>query len=179
MTDNGRYIPSQDDVAFCIQVEASTAAGRFAIGDLINLRSEQAGASFREVAYALADEAGASGETYRDSATVARAVEADWREEFPLTFHQWRACVPGGAYDMAVWACEEGVSPSGRPASARRIREHIASIQGKLIRVQDYRIRRLGRALEVIAGDDRLDAGLVRMAGRLLAVLERRWSYGE
>lgn len=168
----------EEDVQFAIQFETDTTHRKLLMGDRINLRAGQNNLPVVAVAGSFAEAAGASGESYRDFAWVAAAVPPDMREEFPLSYSQWRACIPAGARPIAEWAVGAGVSPSGRPASVVAIRAHVAQMLGEYVQVQHFHVRRLGRILERLAGDGRIDPGLARLAGRLLAVLRRRWNYG-
>jgi hypothetical protein len=76
----------------------------------------------------LASQTGGSAETYRDRERVCRKIPPKARAKYPLSFHQFRACLAAGDnwQFYAEWAMEYADDHNGRPASVDAIRAQVS-----------------------------------------------------
>lgn len=165
-----------DTVRQLLHAEGSACWG---IGDIVNLIAEQQDQPVALVARHLAYETGGNDHTFRDYAYVSGRIPDDWREELPLTRHQWKACMSAGdeCFTVALWAVEQADTNGGRPMSVRAIRAHIAGVSESEFDfdADDYTRKQVDRArytLTTIAYDERLPGWLCDAVRRWLAELE-------
>lgn len=99
------------------------------IGDIINELSAELGHPVAVVSRHLAYETGGNDHTFRDYAYVAGRVAPVYRARYPLTRHQWKACLSAPDYlEVAKWAVDQADENGGRPMSVRAIRAHVAGV---------------------------------------------------
>jgi hypothetical protein len=109
-----------------IQLNGEFSDNAFITGDLAVDTTTEYGHLFEhaDILYALADATHIQYDSLRDRERVARAVLHSARLEYPLSFHQWRACVREGVdpIPIASWAVTGG--KDGGIATVEEIREY-------------------------------------------------------
>lgn len=171
----------EDAISMAIQFEWNQASAQMEFGDFINDLAGEMRRSVLEVSKKLAHSSGGSADTYRDYARVSAAVNEAMREEYPLSYAQWRACLSGDdLFEVARWAVETyPVMHGGKPATVNAIYEHTLGKSGGSTSVTYRRYNALHNAAERFANDSRIPVGLRQLAAAFLSALEAEYAKEE
>jgi hypothetical protein len=108
------------------QLNGEFTDNAFSTGDLAAQVADEYGHLYAhaDILRALADQTHIQYDSLRDRERVARAIPRSARLQYPLSFHQWRACMSrhSDPISIAEWAVSQDKLPT-----VNEIREHVGA----------------------------------------------------